>query len=223
MSIDLRNCCRPSDTTLANPTTVVLPSTDEKIAFKPTIAFLLNVMVEGNDSACSDSSTVVENMEVTPNSSRVDVFESEGREKFQYSTLEYRYDYPIFDSGYSIGQPPTECVAFRSRNVTNAEGYPEKSRNEPYALMKKQKRSKRKKKDPKAPKHPMSAYLFYLSSRRRALSKQYPNYGVGMISKLVAIEWKSLSDEEKGPFVEQSELDKLRYSNEIIQWHNQSH
>jgi hypothetical protein len=78
---------------------------------------------------------------------------------------------------------------------------------------------KRQKKDPNAPKHPMSAFLFYLSAMRKKYTEKYPDYGVGMISKVIAAEWKELTDAQKEPYVKQSDADKSRYSREMHVWH----
>jgi hypothetical protein len=78
---------------------------------------------------------------------------------------------------------------------------------------------KRQKKDPNAPKHPMSAFLYYLSAMRKKYTKMYPEYGVGMISKVIAAEWKELTDAQKEPYVKLSEADKSRYSKEMHEWH----
>lgn len=68
-------------------------------------------------------------------------------------------------------------------------------------------------KDPNAPKKPFSAYLFFASERRPEINKE-PNLPFGDVTKMIAEEWKTMTDEQKKKYVEIAERDKQRYLNE---------
>jgi hypothetical protein len=191
-------------------------TTHERTNFKPTIPSLLNALVDdANDVTYSKTSTLSETL-----FSQADVSESTmtavDRDGLSYplyacTTLEWnRRPYP----------EPMMYPSCRSESLYLEESI--QTTTNGAAATKKKTRMKRKKKDPKAPKHPMSPYLFYLASRRKELSHQNPGYGVGMISKLVAVEWKSLSEKDRAPFETQSDHDKLRYAHEITEWNNKN-
>lgn len=78
---------------------------------------------------------------------------------------------------------------------------------------------KKTKKDPRAPKHPMSGFLYYLTEKRKGYGKNYPGVAVGVLSKIIAGEWKELSQEQKSPFLKLSDDDKKRYQREMCTWH----
>ncbi|GMM27700.1 Nhp10 protein [Martiniozyma asiatica (nom. inval.)] len=73
---------------------------------------------------------------------------------------------------------------------------------------------KKKARDPREPKRPTNAYLFFCDSERDRVKNEWlenhPGEHVEM-SKALTEAWKSLSDEDKKPFYELYEKDKLRY------------
>lgn len=69
----------------------------------------------------------------------------------------------------------------------------------------------RRKKDPDMPKRPLSSYMFYSKERRPKVQQEQPTLAFGDYSKLIAAEWKKLTPEDKEPYLELSQKDKLRY------------
>uniref|UniRef100_A0A7S3V0Z0 HMG box domain-containing protein n=1 Tax=Aplanochytrium stocchinoi TaxID=215587 RepID=A0A7S3V0Z0_9STRA len=74
---------------------------------------------------------------------------------------------------------------------------------------------RRKKKDPDAPKRAMCAYMFYSNKRRPQLKKSRPGLPFGEYAKIIAEEWKIMSDHEKSSFVELAKKDKIRYERQL--------
>lgn len=56
------------------------------------------------------------------------------------------------------------------------------------------------KKDDAGKKRPLNAYMLYCKEHRRRVVDNHPNLKLGQVSKLLAEEWKSLSDEEKSKY-----------------------
>jgi len=73
---------------------------------------------------------------------------------------------------------------------------------------------KRAKKDKDAPKRGRSAYIYFCEETRADVKASNPDIGFGEIAKEMADRWKSLSDDEKKPFVAKAERDKKRYERE---------
>lgn len=82
-------------------------------------------------------------------------------------------------------------------------------------------RKKKRHQHPKAPKHPMSGFLFYLAEVRPIVAQQYPGSTVGPISKVIASQWRNMSDEERVPWLKKAEEDKARYAREMQQYNAQ--
>ena len=62
----------------------------------------------------------------------------------------------------------------------------------------------RRKKDPDMPKRPLSSYMFYSKERRPKLQEEKPDLAFGDYSKLIAAEWKTMTAEDKEPYLEVS-------------------
>jgi len=73
---------------------------------------------------------------------------------------------------------------------------------------------KRKKKDPDAPKRAMSSFMFFANDKRPLLRKDHPDMKITEIGKELGRMWKDLTDEERKPYMQQAEEDKVRYSRE---------
>ncbi|KAI8969286.1 high mobility group box domain-containing protein, partial [Mycotypha africana] len=75
-------------------------------------------------------------------------------------------------------------------------------------------KKKRSKKDPNAPKRGLSAYMFFSQEKRAEVKADNPDASFGQIGKLLGEKWKSMSDEDKKPYVAKAEADKKRYEDE---------
>mmetsp|Transcript_35233 Transcript_35233/g.41560 ORF Transcript_35233/g.41560 Transcript_35233/m.41560 type:complete len:198 (-) Transcript_35233:194-787(-) len=71
---------------------------------------------------------------------------------------------------------------------------------------------KKAKKDPNAPKRPMSSYFLWIAEVRESLKAKHPDASLGEFSKILGAKWKTLSDREKAPFVEQAATAKENYT-----------
>jgi len=68
---------------------------------------------------------------------------------------------------------------------------------------------KRVKKDENAPKKAMPPFFCYQGARRAGLKAEKPEAANPELIKILAQEWKALTDEQKKPFIEQGERNKL--------------
>ena len=75
---------------------------------------------------------------------------------------------------------------------------------------KKEKKGK-KIKDENAPKRPKNSYMFYCEKMRQTLKEENPDMNMIEITKLIGVEWKKLSDEQKNEFQDKASTDKKRY------------
>lgn len=76
------------------------------------------------------------------------------------------------------------------------------------------KKKKRKTKDPDAPKRPLGAYFYYFKANNDKIKQENPEFIQKEVVSKIAQDWKRLTDEQKLPFVEQSNEDKKRYIRE---------
>jgi hypothetical protein len=72
----------------------------------------------------------------------------------------------------------------------------------------------KKVKDENAPKRPKNAYMFYCEKTRQSLKEENPDMNMIEITKLIGVNWKKLSEEEKNEFQEKASVDKKRYEEE---------
>ncbi|KAG8800884.1 Non-histone chromosomal protein 6 [Serendipita sp. 399] len=73
-----------------------------------------------------------------------------------------------------------------------------------------QKEKASKKKDPNAPKKALSPYMFFTQEWREKIKEENPGIGFGEVAKRLGAKWKSMSDEEKEPYIEKHQADKKR-------------
>lgn len=52
--------------------------------------------------------------------------------------------------------------------------------------------------------------------RYKEVAKEHPNLGMSEIGRIISTEWNSMSVEEKKPYMELSNIDKIRYQKEKI-------
>ncbi len=65
------------------------------------------------------------------------------------------------------------------------------------------------------PKKPLNAFVLFIKERKETLTKENPEIHSLEMIKIIANEWKELSDEKKKPYYERAEADKKRYEAEI--------
>jgi hypothetical protein len=73
-------------------------------------------------------------------------------------------------------------------------------------------------KDPAAPKRPMSAFLAYSNSRRADLKKKNPTATNADLSKMLSVQWKEISPEDKATYVESEAGLRKQYKSDISTW-----
>lgn len=84
------------------------------------------------------------------------------------------------------------------------------------------KRKRRKIKDANAPKHPLTGYVRYMNDKRDAFRLKHPSLSAVEITKLIAEEWGTLTDDVKKPFLEAAEVDRERYHREVSEYKQQN-
>jgi hypothetical protein len=72
----------------------------------------------------------------------------------------------------------------------------------------------KKRKDANAPPKPRSSYLHWTESVRPVLREQHPDLDMPGMSKKMGELWQKLTSEDKQPFVEKADHDKIRYAQE---------
>lgn len=79
---------------------------------------------------------------------------------------------------------------------------------------------RRAKKHPLAPKRPMSAFLKYSQKRRATVKDSNPDMSNTDVSRLLGEMWRSASQAERAPYVEQEERERAQYKEDIKNWRN---
>lgn len=74
------------------------------------------------------------------------------------------------------------------------------------------------KKDPTKPKQGLSAYIMFTSEIREQTKKEHPDMPMTELSKVMGAKWKTLTADEKVPYVTKSDADKVRAKAEIATW-----
>lgn len=80
------------------------------------------------------------------------------------------------------------------------------------------KKKKRKTKDPDAPKRPLGPYFFYFRENNARVKQENPELIQKEVVARIAANWKTLTEEQKVPYVQQSNQDKQRYNREIEEY-----
>ncbi|XP_010530997.1 PREDICTED: high mobility group B protein 4-like [Tarenaya hassleriana] len=77
----------------------------------------------------------------------------------------------------------------------------------------------KKVKDPNKPKRPPSAFFVFLEEFRREFNKANPkNKSVAAVGKAAGDKWKSMSEEDKAPYVSKAESKKSEYVKNMQQY-----
>uniref|UniRef100_A0A914WWW3 HMG box domain-containing protein n=1 Tax=Plectus sambesii TaxID=2011161 RepID=A0A914WWW3_9BILA len=76
----------------------------------------------------------------------------------------------------------------------------------------KKKKSRQKQlRDENAPKYPRSSYIHFLSARRADFEKEHADMEKIDINSAMAAEWRSLTDEQKKPYIDQAASDRAKF------------
>lgn len=73
-----------------------------------------------------------------------------------------------------------------------------------------------------APRRPMSAFLFYSIGKRQQIKEENPQMKNTEISRVLGEMWRSLSEEERRPFVEKEKTEREKYKVAIAEWRKTS-
>ncbi|CAA0842022.1 High mobility group B protein 3 [Striga hermonthica] len=84
------------------------------------------------------------------------------------------------------------------------------------AVKKQTKKGKQAAKDPNKPKRAPSAFFVFMEGFRQEYKEKHPkNKSVSAVGKAAGEKWKSMSDEEKAPFVAKAEKKKKEYERQM--------
>jgi len=65
------------------------------------------------------------------------------------------------------------------------------------------------------PKRPLSSYMFFSRDHRAIVQKENPEAKFAQVGKILGAKWKSMSPEDKKPYIEMNAVDKIRYEREM--------
>ncbi|XP_075697299.1 transcription factor A, mitochondrial [Rhinoderma darwinii] len=65
------------------------------------------------------------------------------------------------------------------------------------------------------PKRPLTSYLRFVIQQRPTIVKQFPEAKLPEISKLLALEWRGLSESARKPYIEAANEERLIYKDEV--------
>merc|ERR1712125_221784 len=107
-----------------------------------------------------------------------------------------------------------------TKNSTKNDGDEDKKEDDGEEKKAKTVRSKsnKKPKDPNKPKNPLSSYLLYCNEVRAKFMEENKGQSMGKISKLISAEWKSLSEEDKKPYVDESVKLRAKWKEELEEY-----
>ena len=78
------------------------------------------------------------------------------------------------------------------------------------------------KKTKEGPKRGRTGYIFFCTEHRPLIKQEDSDLNTKEITSRLGAKWKSLSEEEKSPYVKLAEEDKKRYEEEKLNWGNNS-
>ncbi|KAL7748050.1 non-histone protein [Sorochytrium milnesiophthora] len=79
-------------------------------------------------------------------------------------------------------------------------------------------RNARRDRDPNAPKRPSNAFLYFYNLRRSELRANQPDLQTREVAKIISDGWKTMTPEQKQPYWDMHERDKLRFEAEMISY-----
>ncbi|XP_056385928.1 transcription factor A, mitochondrial isoform X2 [Hyla sarda] len=65
------------------------------------------------------------------------------------------------------------------------------------------------------PKRPLTSYLRFVVQHRPSMTKQYPEAKLTEISKILALEWRGLSESARKPYIEAANEERLKYKDDV--------
>jgi hypothetical protein len=80
------------------------------------------------------------------------------------------------------------------------------------------KKNKRGLKDPAAPKRASGAYVFFTNQERPQIHKEFPGIKFTEMGRVLGERWRALDNDEKKPFEDMANEDKLRFQMEMQQY-----
>merc|ERR1712154_585808 len=88
------------------------------------------------------------------------------------------------------------------------------------AVIKKNKNNKNdpKPKDVNKPKQSLSSYLLFCNEVRNDFKEKYPEKKMGELSKLIALEWNGMNDEDKKKYVEKGKELRSEYNKKLEEY-----
>nr|XP_019555465.2 high mobility group protein 20A [Aedes albopictus] len=123
------------------------------------------------------------------------------------------------------GGKPTKNGNGKDKGKANQQQQQQQQQQQPSASAASKpvvKRKRKRVKDANAPKHPLTGYVRYMNEKRDAFRLKHPNLSVMEITKILAEEWGTLSEEVKKPFLEAAEADRERYHREVTEYKQNS-
>jgi hypothetical protein len=78
------------------------------------------------------------------------------------------------------------------------------------------------KKTKDGPKRGRTAYIFFCTEQRPVLKEEDPDLNTKEITSRLGAKWKSLSEDDKSPYIKLAEEDKKRYEKDKLNWANNS-
>jgi len=79
-------------------------------------------------------------------------------------------------------------------------------------------RTKKNKRDPARPKRAMTPFLYYACEQRNVLKANGDKMTLPDQSRHIARLWKTVSDEDKSPYIAKSDTDKARYRDQMSRY-----
>ena len=64
----------------------------------------------------------------------------------------------------------------------------------------------------------MSAFLSYNKHVRQSVCLKYPTVNSADITRIIAQMWHNESDDIKRPYLEQEQIDRMRYHEKMLKW-----
>ena len=111
----------------------------------------------------------------------------------------------------SLNTPSTDIVEVSPPSETTESAAAVESPNPQESATIKTEKKQRKPRDPNAPKPPTQPFLRFMAQNRQGVKDSHPDASFGQLTQELAAKWRSMSDEEKKPYVEPYESERKVY------------